>query len=213
MDAKNIRNVDISKIFIYFGIVIFIISSIDLIDITLPLRLASPEWLFGTTQNIIASVLAPALSLVLVLTGLYFITNSSTNKKLLGFEKTIGLISFIFGFILILNLLVYSLSMKAYETSVLSSVKLQKETTLDKLNRLKNTPELNISEELYNKKVAELNNAETQQIKIVKNGLFKKNVKIIIELLLYIGLYLGIGKISFDSSKTNLLKLKFNNNN
>jgi len=207
----NIRNADISKIFIYFGIIIFVISTMDLAVIVFPLRLASAEWVFGITQSVIASILAPALSLVILLTGLYFANNSSTSKKLLNSEKAVGVIAFIFGLALIANLLMYSLSMKAYETKIVSSVKTRQEEVLDKIQQIKNTPKFNVPADLYNKKVAEINNAAKQQIKIAKKDLFKKNIKTIIELLLYIGLYLAIGKIAFSSSKTNLLKLKFKN--
>ena len=205
----NIRNTAISKTFIFFGIIIFIISAIDLADLLMPLRLANTEWVFGITQSVIASVLAPALSLVILLTGLYFADNSSKSKKLLNFEKIVGIVSFVFGLVLIANLLVYSLSMKSYETKVISSVKIQKDEVLNKINQLKNIPKLKISESIYTKKVFEINNAATQQIKMAKKQLFKKNVKTIIELFLYICLYIGIAKIAFDSSKFNLLKLKF----
>lgn len=211
METNNIRNTEISKIFIFFGIIIFIISAIDLADTVFPLGLASSEWVFGVTQTVIASILAPALSLIILLTGLYFANNSSVSKKLLHFEKLVGIISFIFGLALIANLLVYSLSMKAYETKMISSIKTQQEEILNKISQLKNTPKLNISEDVYNKKVAEINNAVAQQIKIAKKDLLKKNIKAIIELLLYIGLYLGIGKIAFVFSRMNLLKLKFAN--
>ena len=158
----NIRNTAISKTFIFFGIIIFIISAIDLADLVMPLRLASAEWVFGITQSVIASVLAPALALVILLTGLYFADNSSKSKKLLNFEKIVGIVSFVFGLVLIANLLVYSLSMKSYETKVISSVKIQKDEVLNKINQLKNIPKLKISESIYTKKVVEINNAATQ---------------------------------------------------
>ncbi len=211
METTNLRNPEISKTFIYFGIIIFIISAIDLADIIIPLRLASPEWVFGVTQSIIASILVPALSLVLLLMGLYFADNSSANKKLLYFEKLVAIIAFIFGLLLVSNLLVYSLSMKAYETKVISSVKMQKDEVLNKIDQLKNTPKLNISQDVYTKKIAEINKAASEQIKFSQKEMLKKNVKTIIELLLYICLYLGIGQIAFSSARTSLLKFKFAN--
>lgn len=211
METNTLRNAAVSKILIWFGIIIFIISSIDLLDIIIPLRLSSPEWVFGITQGIITSILVPALSIILALTGLYFAENSSTNKKSLLFEKFISIITFIIGLLLIANLLIYSLSMKSYETKVISSIQMQKEDTLNKINQFKKAPQFNIPDDVFNKKIAEINKAAEMQTKMAKKELLIKNVKSLIELFLYIALYLGIGKFAFDSAKNSSLKLKFAN--
>jgi len=223
MENNSSKESGISKILIYFGTIVFIISFIDLCDLLIPLRLSNTEWVFGVTQQLISSVLVPALSIVLVLTGIYFGKISSLTKKVVNFERFVGFISFALGLALICHLLVYSLSLNAYQVSVISSIKAQQtaalekiEQTKDKLAQIKSSKKYNISEIQYKNKLIELNKAAievnkevTQQIKITKNKLLRQNIKSIIELLLYIGLYILIGQAAYKSSRNDLLKLKF----
>ena len=206
---NNLRNAEISKLLIAFGIIISIISLIDLFGIVFPLHLSNVEWVFNVTQGVISSVLAPLLSIVLLLCGFYFNKNSVSDKKILNLEKVVSIIAFGLGLLLIANLLIYSLSLKAYETKVVSSIQTQQETILQKITDIKKNPSLKIPENVYNAKVAEINKAATVQIKSAKKSLFVKNLKSIIELLLYSILSIVVSLIAFNSSKNNLLKLKF----
>ena len=211
MENITDRKTEISKVFIWFGVVVLIISMIDIFDILFPLRLSSPEWVFVTTQGIVTSILAPALAIILILAGFYINKNSVTNKKGLIFEQILSFGSFILMLCIAGNLLIYSLSIKAYETNAVSSIKSQKESALSKLEEIKNSGQINVAEEVFEQKIAEINRAASQQIESTKKQILKRNIKVIVEMILYILLYLMIGKIAYQSSRSNLLKLKFVN--
>lgn len=209
MENTNIRNTEVSKVLIWFGAIVLIISLIDLFVIVFPLHLSDPEWVFNVTQGVITSILAPILSIALLLCGFYFNKNAVTSKKLLNTEKFVGLMSLLFAIALFTNLIIYSLSMKAYETKLVSTIQTQQETVLKQLDAYKKSPQLNIPESVYKNKVDEINQAALNQIKGTKRALLKKNIKSIIEMILYIALTLVISIISYSSANLNCNKLKF----
>ena len=208
MDSVNNNN-KIAKLFITMGFIGLLISIIDVLDLMFPLNISNPAWIFTITQNFINSLLAPALCITLTIIGICFIENYFAKKNILIFEQIISILSFAFGLLICLNLLFYSLSIKSYETSTVSSIKTQSETVLKRLDQIYGVQKANISVNLYNQKITEIKNETNKQIKYAKKMLLRKNIKLIPELILYSLLFFIISITSFNSSKNNLLKLKF----
>lgn len=208
MDNANNITSKISKLFIIFGIILLLISTIDIFDIIFPLNISMPEWVFNVSQSFINSLAVPALSIVLLLAGIFLKENYTKNKKFLIFEKLISIISFGFGLAVCISLLLYSLSMKAYEVKTISSIKTQGEAVIKQLEQIYNVKESKIPETLYKQKVSEVKEKINYQQEQTKNLLFRKNIKMIIEMMLYIALYFLIGVISFNSAKNKLVELK-----
>jgi hypothetical protein len=211
MENITMRKVEISKILAWFGGIVLIISLIDLAGIIFPLRLSSPEWVYATTQGVITSILVPILSIVLLLCGSYFSSSSPNSKAILIGEKIVAIFTLILSLALFTNLVVFSLSLKAYETKVVSSIQSQQESVLTQLENIKKAPNFNIPENVYNNKVLEIKKAAEAQIKESKKSLLLKNIKSIAELLLYSIVSLIIGLIAFASAKLYSNKLKFAN--
>lgn len=201
----------ISKLLMFLGVIILVISVIDLLDLYFPLKLSNQEWVYMTTQSIISSILVPAICIIFILTGLYLIQEDSPSKKSFIFEKITAIVSIVFGVALSANLLLYSLSIKSYELKIVSAIQGQQEQAMKQIDEIKKSGKFNIPEDVIQKKVTEINKAVTQQIKYTKKTLMIKNIKAIVELVLYIILYIGIGQIAFSSSKKSLLKSKFQN--
>lgn len=207
MDKTN--NTKISRLFITFGIIGLIISTIDILYIVFPLQLANTEWIFNSTQNIINSLLAPALCIILLLAGIYIREENSLNKPILILEKITSIATLAFGLLLCANLLFYSLSIKSYQTSITSSIQSQSDNVLKQLEQIYQKANGQISESLYKQKTGEIKQKTNQQIKYTQKALLMKSIKIIMEAVLYIALFFLIGIFSFSSAKNSLLKLKF----
>jgi len=209
MDNLNNVTDKISKLFITVGIVGLLISIIDIVYIIFPLYISNPDWIFKTTQSLINSLLAPALCIVLLLAGIYFKKNYTSKKTTLIVEKLVSILAFAFGLLICINLLFYSLSIKTYQTTIVSSVKTQSEDVLKQFEQIYKGQKFQISEKLYKQKVEEVHQKTAAQIAQTKKVLLFKSIKIIIESVLYIFLFFAVSIFSFSSAKHNLLKLKF----
>jgi uncharacterized membrane protein len=211
MDNLSAINTKISKPFIAVGIIGLLISIADILDMIFPLHFSNPDWIFNTTQNVIGSLIAPALCIVLLLAGIYFTKNYASQKNILIFEKLISIVAFGFGILICINLLFYSLSIKSYEVSLVTSLKTQSEDVLKQVNQVYQVQKAQIPEKLYEQKVSEIKQKTSAQIKQTKRALLRKNIKIVLEMILYILLYFLIGIFSFSSAKNGLVKLRFSN--
>jgi hypothetical protein len=207
--TNGIRNTEISKILIWFGVLVLIISLIDLFGIVFPFNLSEPGWIFSVTQRIITSMVAPILSIVLILCGFYFNKNSLASKKILIIEKFVSLLSLGLAIFLCANLIVYWPSLTPYEIKIVSSIQAQQQTVLRQLDSYKKSPQLNINEDAYKNKINEINQNALNQIKNTKNTLLLNYIKSIIELILYALLSLVLSIVSYRSAKLNSNKLKF----
>ncbi len=212
MENLSIVHGRISKLFISLGIIGLLISTIDIFDIILPLHVSSPEWIFNITQSFVNSLLAPVICIILLLSGIYLIGNSTKTKNILLYQQIISLITLLFGILITINLLFYSLSMKSYEIGVISNIKYQSEEISKKLDQVYEIQKSQIPEKFYKEKVNEIKQKTNSQIKQAKKTLLRKNIKIIIEMVLYITLYFLIAVFSFQSAKNDKQKLKFSAN-
>jgi len=208
METVN-NNSKIAKLLILFGSIGLIISLADIADLLIPASLSNPSWVFEVTQNIINSLLAPALCIVLLLSGFYFKSDYAKCKKVLISEKIVGVVSILVALLICGNLLIFSLSMKAYEVSVVSSISKQSEDILGKLDKIYQAEKARIPQEMYEQKVEMIKNQTISQVQRTKKLIMKKNVKNILEMLLYIVIYTFAGIFSFQSSKETALKSKF----
>jgi len=208
----------LGRIFVIFGLATLLASIVDIAIVLIPLHLSDSNWVYLSSQDLADRSVIPLLGLIIILAGLY-LNNDQKSRLKLNSEKCLGIFSFIFGLGLILITVFYTLTLSSIETQVSQSLKqkgenVKKQIVISYLQQqgIKPTSEkLAIPKELE-KYFKEIDKKVAAELKIEKKSLLKKNIKTVLNLILFAFAYLYIGINVFSATCTNLKQLNLKNN-
>jgi|GEM_PF-2194415 len=214
----------ISNILITFGLVTFLASLVDILVILIPLNLSNSEWVYLSIQSISDRIIVPMLGLVMILLGLYF-NNFKNESVKITIGKSIGIISLVIGFGLIISSLLYVLVLGSIENQVMTSVKqksenIKKQIAISYMQQSFAKQGIPLEQGLKNKKIPmpkemkgyfeKIDKNLKIELKSTKLSLLKKNLKVIFTQILFIIAFLYIGISSLKLAKVTSKQLTLN---
>lgn len=217
MNKKN----SFANILVVFGLMTLLTSLVDLLVILIPLHLANSQWVYAISQDISERSIISIIGVIAIVAGL-LIRNKDTAITL-NFERILGIFCFSFSFLLIILTLLFTLSLHSIQIQLADSYK-QKNEGLKK-QVIISYVQTNVSNgkiskaQLKRNKIPVSKELKTYlsildknlkfEIKEANVELFKKNVKTILNLILFAIVYIFTGITIFNSSSMNLKKLSY----
>lgn len=201
MQKKNF----LAKILIVFGLVTLLTSLVDILAAVVPPHLANSQWVYGTAQEISERSIIPILGIVLTLLGIYL--ENGENKPLLNLQRALGIFSALFGLGLITVILLFALSMNSIKTNAVQQIKEKSDNVRSQVTALSaKNPQLAGK---ANEFITKLDKNVAQEIKSVERNFHKRNLKTLINLILFAVAYLFTGVLAFRHANIDLRKLRF----
>jgi hypothetical protein len=212
---KIMNKKQLGKIFAIFGLTTILASMTDIIMVLIPLHLSDKNWVYGSAQEIAERSIIPLLGLIILLAGKYMFSDENSKLKL-NCERLLGAFSFIFGLGLILITVFFTLTLSSIDKQVTDSIKqkgenLKKQVAISYLQQQgvkETTGKIAIPKELQ-KYFTEIDTRVKSETKSTKKTVLKKNIKTVINLLLFVIAYIFIGIITVNSANIALKQLKF----
>lgn len=200
------------KILILFGVITLLTSLVDMAVIVIPLHLSAPQWVFASSQEVAERCIVPIIGIIAILAGFY-LGNAENNKVSLNIERYLSIFSILFGVGLVIVTVFYALTINTIENQMISSLKKNSEGMKNQAMSVYsqvNAKENVVPKEELDKYLTSLNKNLALETTSSKNKLLKKNVKTIINLVLFTLVYIFIGILGFKSSDVALKKLRYN---
>lgn len=206
------NKLQLGRILTVFGLATLLASLVDILSVLIPLHLSDPNWVYLTSQDLAERSIIPLLGIILTLTGLYL--NNNQSRVSLNFQRILSVLSFLFGLGLILITVFYTLTLSSIENQVSQSIK-QKGESLKKQIAISYMQQQGIKETTgkiaipgeMRKYFTEVDKKVNSEIKSTKMSLLKKNIKTILNLILFAIAYLYTAIATFKVSSIALKQL------
>jgi len=207
-----------AQVLIAFGIATLFASLVDIASALIPLHLADPNWVYITSQEIAERCIIPLLGIVFLLSGFYLSNDDQENKLQLNFVKSLGLLSVVLGFILVLTTIFCTMTFSSIENQVTQGIKdkgdnLKKQIAVSYIQQqgIKQLSGKVVVPKQMEKYFKQIDSKVKEDIKTTKKSLLKKNIKTILNLLAFIFAYIYIGITTIISANIRQKQLSFKN--
>jgi len=210
----------IGKIFVLLGLTCIITTLTDLCVVVLPPHLSNPEWVNKITTLIADKSIIPSIGVLFILAGLFIKKQyEGESKGILIKQQLVGAFSLLFGIGLMISTILYSLSVGTVESNQISFAKQKAEQAKIQIEKQVAKIKVQIPEEQQeklkkekNNQIQKLNVQLEQYIEAINKQSLKSKIRVLVNLVSFIIIFIFTGVFSFFTSLKQLKLLKFNKN-